>query len=175
MAPSNENSSELLVQSTKDIYSTYNKLGGDEKLALLYYIYEAMGEDITPAAPTAADPNLAPVLLGNFYTISKDDQLAVMRQIAAGEDSEYSRAYGALTPNNKLLVWFAWAQAMGDTVVDMPSNYQPAQAIGKVLEQIEDLDFQQQISLLREIADQMGHSDVQPIPTQAETGKTSSL
>jgi hypothetical protein len=170
-----ENTSELLDQDTQSIFADYDKLGVDDKLALLYGIYEAMGESITPAAPTAADPNLAPVLLGNFYQLSPEQQLDVMRQIVASEDSEYSRAYGGLTANNQLLVWFGWAQAMGNTVVDMPANYQPAQTLNKVVNNIAALDFQKQISLLREIAQKMGYSEVKPIPTQAETGKTSSL
>ncbi|MBF2003010.1 MAG: orange carotenoid protein [Synechococcales cyanobacterium M58_A2018_015] len=170
-----ETNAEVLTQQTRTLFESYGKLSGDEKLALLYYLYEAMGESITPAAPTAADPNLAPVLLGDFYNLSHDDQLAVMRQIANGEDSEYSRAYGALTPNNQLMVWFAWAQAMGKSVVDLPGDYQPAQGVTELLDQLKGLDFQEQISVLREIAASMGYSNVQPIPSQAETGKTASL
>jgi len=64
---------------------------------------------------------------------------------------------------------------MGDTVVDLPEGYQATQAINNVLSQIEGLDFEGQISLLREVAGNMGYSDVKPIPTQAETGKTPSL
>lgn len=175
MSITNDATSQLLSDDTQKVFQSYAKLDTDAKLALLYFIYEAMGEEITPAAPAAADPNLAPVLLGDFYSLSQDDQLAVMRQIANREDSEYSRAYGALGSNNQLLVWFAWAQAMGDTVVDMPSDYQSTKEINNILQQIEKLEFQEQISVLREIATQMGHSEVKSIPTQAETGKTSSL
>jgi hypothetical protein len=64
---------------------------------------------------------------------------------------------------------------MGDTVVDMPNDYQSTEAINNTLSQIEGLDFEGQISLLREIVGKMGYSEVKPIPTQAETGKTSSL
>jgi hypothetical protein len=98
-----------------------------------------------------------------------------MRAIVNREDTELSRAYGGLTENNQLAVWYAWAVGMGDTVVDMPQDYQATQAINDALSQIEGLDFEGQISLLREIVGNMGYSDVQPIPTQAETGKTASL
>ncbi|MCU0526423.1 MAG: orange carotenoid protein [Elainella sp. Prado103] len=167
--------SQLLSEKTQSAFDAYTQLNTDAKLALLYFIYEAMGEDVTPAAPTAADPSLAPVLLGDFYQLSSEQQLAVMREIVNCEDTDYSRAYGGLTANNQLLVWFAWAQAMGDTVVDLPSGYQVDRAIKDLLGQIEQLEFQEQISVLREIASRMGYSNIQPIPTQAETGKTSSL
>ena len=175
MTLSSDNNSQLLSEKTQSVFQTYSKLNIDDRLAFLYYIYEKMGDSITPAAPAAAEPNLAPVLLGDFYNLSKDDQLTVMRQIANCEDSEYSRDYGALTANNQLLVWYAWAQGMGDTVVGMPSDYKATDAINNVLSQVENLELQEQISVLRQIATSMGYTDVQPIPTQAETGKTSSL
>ena len=153
----------------------YDKLGTDGKLAFLYYVYEKMGDSITPAAPAAAEPELAPILLGNFYKLSHDDQLNAMRDIVNGADSEYSRDYGALKENNQLVVWYAWAQAMGESVVGMPEGYSASEAITNVLGQVEKLDFDQQISLLREIAGTMGHTNVQEIPTQAQTGKTASL
>lgn len=172
---SSDSNAQIFSDETQSVFKTYSGLDTDAKLALLYYVYEKMGKSITPAAPAAAEPELAPLLLGNFFKRSGEDQLAIMREVVNGEDTEYSQAYGALTPNNQLLVWYAWAQGMGKTVIDMPGSYQPVKAIADTLSQIEKLEFQEQISLLREIATQMGYSNVQPIPTQAETGKTSSL
>ena len=98
-----------------------------------------------------------------------------MRDIVNRKDTEYSRAYGALKENNQLLVWYAWAVAMGETVVDIPENYKPTEAINNLLSQIEGLEFEQQISVLRAIAAELGYSEVKPIETQAQTGKTPSL
>lgn len=162
-------------EETKKALETYNSLSTDEKLALLYYIYKKMGDSITPAAPTAANPEMAPQLLGEFYQLSDEQQLSTMREIVNREDTELSRSYGGLTENNQLVVWYAWAIGMGDTVVDMPPGYEASQSINKALSQIESLDFEGQISTLREIAGNMGYSEVKPIPTQAETGKTASL
>lgn len=167
--------SQAQLPETQKVVDAFETLGTDEKLALLYFIYEKMGKSITPAAPAATDPELAPKLLGDFFKLSQDDQLTVMRQIVNCEDTEYSRAYGILKENNQLMVWFAWAQGMGDTVVDLPEDYKATQAIDDVLSQVEKLDFDAQISVLRTVASNMGYTDVKPIPTQAETGKTSSL
>jgi hypothetical protein len=162
-------------EDSKKVLEAFEALGTDEKLALFYYVYEKMGESITPAAPTAANPEMAPRLLGEFYEMSDDEQLAVMREIVNREDTELSRAYGALTVNNQLVVWYAWAIGMGDTVVDLPEGYEATKAINDALSQIEGLDFEGQISMLREFVGNMGYSDVKPIPTQKETGKTPSL
>ena len=167
--------SQALSEETQKVVKAFEGFGTDEKLALFYLIYEKMGESITPAAPTATDPTLAPLLMGNFYQLSDDEQLVIMRQIVNREDTEYSRAYGALKENNQLMVWYAWAQGMGDTVVDLPAGYKATQPINNVLSQLEGLSFDEQISVLRTIAADMGYSDVEPVPTQAETGKTASL
>ncbi|HEY9849716.1 MAG TPA: orange carotenoid protein N-terminal domain-containing protein [Leptolyngbyaceae cyanobacterium] len=175
VASQNTIKSQALTQETLKVVENFENLGTDEKLALLYFIYKKMGDSITPAVPAATDPELAPKLLGDFYQLSDEDQLAVMRQIVNCENTEYSHAYGVLKENNQLMVWFAWAQAMGNTVVDMPSDYNATEAINSILSQIEGLDFEGQISVLRTVASRMGYNEIKPIATQAETGKTPSL
>lgn len=174
-ASQNVDPSEYLGNEIQGAMVDFNQLQTDDQLALLYYIYTKMGDSITPAAPQAAEPELAPILLGDFYNLSHQDQLQVMRDIVNRKDSEYSRDYGALKENNQLLVWYAWAVAMGETVVGMPTDYSPSDAISKALQRIEALEFEQQMSLLRELVSNMGYSDVKAAPSQAETGKTSSL
>jgi hypothetical protein len=173
--PSNRIDSQILSRETQSVFDAYSALETDAKLALLYYVYEKMGKSITPAAPAAADPELLPMLFDQFFERSGEEQLQIMREIANGADTEYSRAYGALNPDNQLLVWYAWAREMGDTVIDIPSDYSPSQDLKGVLSQIENLDFQEQISVLREAATRMGYTSVKPLPTQAQTGKTPSL
>jgi hypothetical protein len=164
-----------LSNETQNIVQTINGLGTDEKLALLYFVYEKMGDSITPAAPAAAEPQLAPMLLDDFYKLSHDQQLNIMRGIVNRDDTPYSHAYGALTANNQLLVWYAWAIDMGERIVDIPEGYEATEAVNGVLGQIEGLEFEQQISVLRDVANNMGYTDVKPIATQDEVGKTSSL
>lgn len=166
---------QYLPEETQKVVQTFEQLGVDEKLALLYYAYGKMGSSITPAAPEATDPELAPRLMGEYFELSDQDQFEIMRDIAACKNTEWSHAYAALKENNQLMVWYAWARGMGDTVVDLPGDYKATEAINNVLSHLEGLDFQEQISFMREVAARMGYSDVKPIPTQAETGKTASL
>ncbi|PSB27005.1 orange carotenoid protein N-terminal domain-containing protein [Stenomitos frigidus] len=168
-------STDYLSEKTQTTLDAFSQLGTDAKLALLYLIYQKMGDSITPAAPTATDPELAPLLMEDFYRLPHEKQLDAMRDIVNGADTDYAHAYGALKENNQLMVWFAWAQAMGKTVIGLPAGYQAEQAVTKALGQIEGLAFEAQISLLREIVSRMGYSNIKPIPTQAETGKTASL
>ncbi|HEY9804401.1 MAG TPA: orange carotenoid protein N-terminal domain-containing protein [Leptolyngbyaceae cyanobacterium] len=170
-----KNIAQAQTNETQSVVDAFNKLDTDAKLAWFYFVYEEMGESITPAAPAAAEPELAPLLLGNFFQLSHDEQLNIMRDIVNRVDTEYSRAYGALKENNQLLVWYVWAVAMGNEIVGMPDDYEGSQAVNDLLAQIEELEFEQQMSVFRTIAGEMGYTEVQPIETQAETGKTPSL
>jgi hypothetical protein len=172
---SHKNVSQALSDKTLKVVENFNALDTDTKLAWFYFVYEKMGKSITPAAPNAAEPELAPMLLGDYLKLSPSAQLTIMRDIVECKDTDYSRAYGAIKENNQLLVWYAWAVAMGDTVVGMPSDYQRTDTINNLLSQLEKLDFEGQISVLRTIAGEMGYSEVKPIETQAQTGKTPSL
>ncbi|MBE9105664.1 orange carotenoid protein [Nostoc cf. edaphicum LEGE 07299] len=167
--------SQAQSNETQELVDRFNALDTDAKLAWFYFVYKKMGDSITPAAPAAAEPELAPLLLGDYFKLSKEQQLEIMRDIVNRKDTEYSRAYGAIKENNQLLVWYAWAVAMGDTVVGIPASYQPSQAVNDLLSEIEGLDFEEQMSVFRTIAGEVGYTDVKPIATQAETGKTSSL
>ncbi|BAY07758.1 orange carotenoid protein N-terminal domain-containing protein [Calothrix sp. NIES-2098] len=174
-ASQDKNVSQALTNETQKVVEAFNALDTDAKLAWFYFVYEKMGDSITPAAPAAAEPNLAPILLGDYLDLSDEEQLAIMRQIVNREATDYSRAYGALKENNQLLVWYAWAVAMGDKVVDLPEDYETTDRIDNLLSQLEGLDFEGQMSVLRTIAGNMGYSDVKPVETQAQTGKTPSL
>ncbi|MBC6432374.1 orange carotenoid protein [Nostoc sp. HG1] len=167
--------SQAQSNESQKLVDAFNNLDTDAKLAWFYLVYKRMGDSITPAAPAAAEPELAPLLLGDYFKLSNEQQLDIMRDIVNRKDTEYSRAYGAIKENNQLLVWYAWAVAMGDTVVDLPASYKPTKAINDLVSQIEKLDFDEQISVFRTIAGEVGYTDVKPIETQAETGKTSSL
>ncbi|MDZ8226079.1 orange carotenoid protein N-terminal domain-containing protein [Nostoc sp. ChiVER01] len=167
--------SQAQSNESQNLVDAFNKLDTDAKLAWFYLVYKKMGDSITPAAPAAAEPELAPLLLGDYFELSDEQQLDIMRDIVNRKDTEYSRAYGAIKENNQLLVWYAWAVAMGDKVVDLPASYKPTKAITDLVSQIEKLDFDEQISVFRTISGEVGYTDVKPIETQAETGKTSSL
>jgi Orange carotenoid protein, N-terminal len=170
----NKNTIPNLSEAVLEAVNNFENLNADDQLAALYLIYKKMGDSVTPAAPNAANPNLAPMLLEDFLTLANDKQLEIMRDIANCKDTDYSRAYGALTANNQLLVWFIWAEEMGNRVVGFPDNAATS-TVNQIVSQVENLSFEEQMFLLREIATNMGYTDVKPIPSQAETGKTSSL
>jgi Orange carotenoid protein, N-terminal len=166
---------QALTEEAQAVVEGFDKLDTDAKLAWFYIVYKQMGESITPAAPLAAEPELAPRLLQDYLKLPQDEQLQIMRDIVEKENTEYSRAYGALKDNNQLLVWYVWAEQMGKSVIGMPNDYTPSDNVKSLLSNIQNLEFEGQMSVFRTIVNQMGYSNVKPVETQAQTGKTASL
>ncbi len=137
----------------------FRNLEVDQQLALFWFIYTEMGGAITPAAPGAStvSPTIAEGLFNQVKEMSHEEQLQVQRDLIAGKNSLLSREYGALGDTTKLLFWYRLAQGMESAViVPMPQGYEMNQKGKELLEQIKAMDFEQQITLLRDIVSPMG-------------------
>jgi hypothetical protein len=139
-----------LDRNLSSALNSYQSLSTDEKLALLWYVYEKMGTSVTPAAPGAASDEIAEGLYNQVKELSFPEQLDVQRQIIEGKNSLVSREYGSLSKNTKLYFWYRLAQGMDEgTIIPVPDDYQPSGAVNQLLSQIESIDFEQQITFLR--------------------------
>lgn len=132
-------------------FIAYQNLSTDDKLALLWYVYTKMGSSVTPAAPGAASDEIAEGLFNQVKELPFDEQLDVQRKIIEGQDTVISREYGALSENTQLYFWYRLAQGMeAGTIIPVPDNYEPAGAVTELVSQIELLEFEQQITFLRD-------------------------
>ncbi|WP_287129725.1 orange carotenoid protein N-terminal domain-containing protein [Candidatus Cyanaurora vandensis] len=151
---------------SEDVRSSDNQFDGlsvDDKLAVFYFLYREMGESVTPAALGAANTELASGFFTEFNSLAKgDDQLEAQRAIVRGDDIPLSRAYSSQTENNKLAIWYLIAQRMGGDVTGVPEGYELTDAGNKSFEAVKNLDFEQQITFFRDIANRMGSSPVEP-------------
>ena len=131
--------------------SSYGNLSTDEKLAFLWYVYTKMGTSVTPAAPGAAADEIVEGLYNQVKDLSHEEQLDVQRKIIESQDSMISREYGSFSENSKLYFWYRLAQGMETgTIVPMPDNYQASGSTTELLSQIEAMEFNQQITFLRD-------------------------
>ena len=138
-------------QDVSRALSSYGNLSTDEKLALLWYVYTKMGTSVTPAAPGAAADAIVEGLFNQVKELSHEEQLDVQRKIINSQDSLISREYGSLSENSKLDFWYRLAQGMETgTIIPMPDNYEPSGSVTELLSQIEAMEFQQQITFLRD-------------------------
>jgi len=146
------------VNDSNNAIQIFKRLGTDEQLALLWFIYEQMGDRVTPAAPGSASPDIAAGLYDQAKAMDHNQQLEAMRAIAQKEQSsQISREYGSLSSNTKLAFWFYLAQGMDKgEIVPMPEDYELTPQGQDLLAAIESMDFEEQITVLRNAADAMG-------------------
>ncbi|MBD2773517.1 orange carotenoid protein N-terminal domain-containing protein [Iningainema tapete] len=139
------------------IATVFKSLLVDDQLTVLWFAYTEMGRSIAPAATGAARLQLANGLLNQIKQMSHDKQLQVIRDLAAQKNTEFSRSYGTLSANTKLAFWYELSELMvKGYVVPMPAGYQISRDGAQILEAIKQLDFGEQIALLRKIVIDMG-------------------
>jgi hypothetical protein len=137
----------------------FQSLKIDDQLALLWFVYTEMGDAITPAAPGAAEPDIAEGLFNQVKALSHQEQLEVQRNLLKGKNTLISREYGSLSDNTKLLFWYRLAQGMEQgTIIPMPEDYELPEDGSQLLAALESMDFEQQITFLRKSVTNSGSS-----------------
>ncbi len=153
----NKEPSEVRLGDGQAVEDHFAELAVDEKLAVLYFLYKAMGSSVTPAALGTANIDTLTTFFSEFNALDQGDaQLDAQRAIVRGDDTSLSREYACQTENNKLAIWFLIAARMGTDVIGIPDDYQLPELGQKSLTAIQGLDFEYQITFLRHVAEQMG-------------------
>ena len=154
---SNLFSSAQLVDAVPATTAQIKRLSVDDQLALLWFAYTEIGRSITPAAPGAARLQLAEGLLNQIKQMSHAEQFQVMRDLVTKANTQISRSYGILSINTKLAFWYQLAEMMKNGfVVPVPAGYRMSRDTEKALETLQQLDFGQQITVLRNAVVDMG-------------------
>ncbi|MEO1067686.1 MAG: orange carotenoid protein N-terminal domain-containing protein [Cyanobacteria bacterium J06638_6] len=145
------------VTPVSSVTAAFKGLATDEQLGLLWVLYENMGRAVTPAAPGAARLQFAEGLLTQVRTLPPGEQLQFMRNLVERKNTPATRAYGVLTNNTKLAFWYQLAEDMrAGTVIPVPDYYKLGEAALVVFGQLSKLDFNQQITVLRQAVVAMG-------------------
>ncbi|NJL44914.1 MAG: hypothetical protein HC922_02490 [Leptolyngbyaceae cyanobacterium SM2_3_12] len=77
----------------------------DEQLAMLWQIYNTLGQAFAASSPVALFSQAVQQLLSQFNQVDRQDQLEILRDILLGADTRFAKAYGALNINMKLAFW----------------------------------------------------------------------
>lgn len=146
----------LTLDAVKQPLQQFEQFDADTQLALLWYGYLDIKENLTPA-PSHKVEDLAQAIYDQISPLSDEDQLQAQRDIANRADTAISREYGALSPSAKLEVWLLLAQGMesGD-IVNVPNDYQLPDQTQDFVNHIKGLDFEQRINFTRNAVTKMG-------------------
>ncbi len=145
------------IPQINEVIESLEQLSIDDQLALLWYVYEGMGDSVTPAAPGAAGEDIAEGLFNQVKEKSPEEQLQIQRDIAGRKNTQMSRQYGSLGENTKLLFWYLLAEGMSsETIIPMPEDYQMSEDIQQLLTRVKALEYEEQITFLRQVVMGMG-------------------
>lgn len=144
-------------ETTRSALEIFQRFDVDTQLALLWYGYLDLKDQLKPAPPDSVEvPGKA--VFDQIQNMSHQEQLQVQRDLLQGEASEVSSAYNSLSRHAKLEVWLLLAQGMEEgTVIQVPSDYQLPSETDQFTEQIKQLDFEQRISFMLAAMDQTRH------------------
>lgn len=143
-------------QTTQDALKTFQNFDTDAQLALLWYGYLDLKENLQPHGSRSAEVP-AQALVDQIQAFDQQKQLEVQREIINRADSPVSKSYASLSSSGKLEVWLLLAQGMerGD-IINVPESYELPAGTHDFAQQIKQLDFEQRINFMRSAAVEMG-------------------
>ncbi|MBD2060365.1 Orange carotenoid protein [Oculatella sp. FACHB-28] len=152
-----------IKNNQKEAVQAFQQFNIDEQLALLWYLYKDIGNQISPEPnDNSTGSPIAGSWVNQIKQAPKEEQLQIQRDIASRKDTEYSHQYGALDSSTKLFFWYALAQSMDEgSVIQVPSDYNlPEQAQG-FLEQLKPLSLEDKITFAKSVVLPMGSGSPQ--------------
>ncbi len=135
----------------------FNKLGTEDKLALIWFAYLEMGKTLSIATPDPVNMQFASSTLSQIKLMSFSEQAQLMHDLAERIDRPICRIYATWSVNIKLGFWFQlgkWMEA--GIVTPIPQGYQLSANAAAVLQAIRVVDPGQQITILRNAVVDMG-------------------
>ncbi|TVP69153.1 MAG: hypothetical protein EA342_04035 [Leptolyngbya sp. LCM1.Bin17] len=92
----------LQFEHTIDLFKTIDV---DCQLALLWQIYDTLGQAFAAIAPVALFSQAVQQLINQLDQVHRDDKIDVLRDILAGADTRFTQAYQSLNSNMRLAFW----------------------------------------------------------------------
>lgn len=131
----------------------------DERLGLLWVVYQQMEPSVLRAAAAALFSQTVQGVFNQVWQLSRTDQVDALRDIVAGEPTRISQAYTNLNANMKLALWYRLTQAMTQRKMSPPKISQRCSSASKTLvDDMSQMGFNEQIFFLRQMIEQVGQT-----------------
>lgn len=141
---------------TRQSLRTFQSFDADTQLALLWFGYLDIKDQLTPGNTYSSEQNAA-AIFDQIRALPHDQQLQAQRDIVSRAETPISRLYGSTSTSSQLEVWLRLAQGMEEgTIIPMPADYQLPEATHEFVEQIRQLGFEQRINFMRSAVIEMG-------------------
>ena len=142
-------------ESTRQAVEKFRSFDVDTQLGLFWLGYLDLKDKLNPGNAASAQ-DTAGSLFDQFISLSQEEQLQAMRDIASGANSEISHTYSSLSSSGKLDTWLRLAQGMEDGRIIGLSDYQPPDETKDFVDQITSFDLEKRIDFSRSVVIEMG-------------------
>lgn len=143
-------------ETSKQALEAFRRFDVDTQLAILWFGYKDIKDQLTPANATSAQVEAESVFHA-IQALSPEGQLQAQRDIIAGSDTDITRAYSAMSSSSKLDIWLRLAQGMDKgTIIQVPSDYELPSETQDFVAKIKQLDFEERINFTRSAVIDMG-------------------
>ena len=134
-----------------DIEAKFCALGTDDKLAVLWQVYDGLGESVIENPDDNKESDSSSDLYGQLGEKSKDDQLQFMRDVISGNNNDQTSAYSKLSDTTKVALWYRLGQGMSEgNVVQVPGDYKLSDEAQDVATDIGAINFDQKYIIMRD-------------------------
>jgi hypothetical protein len=142
--------------NTKQALEMFQRFDTDTKLALLWYGYLDIKDDLTPAPPSSVE-TMGQTLFDQVQALSKEEQLQAQRDMVEGAASDIGRTYAAFDTSGRMEAWLLLGRGMEEgTIIQVPSDYELPESTNEFMQRISELDFEQRINFMRSAVMDMG-------------------
>jgi hypothetical protein len=142
--------------TSKEALRDFQRFDADTQLAILWFGYLDIKNQLTPANTTSAQEEAAAVF-NQIQALPPEKQLQAQRDIITGADNQITRAYTSVSSSSKLDIWLRLAQGMEKgTVIQVPSNYQLPAETQQFVNKIKQVDFEERLNFMRSAVIEMG-------------------
>lgn len=123
----------------------------DKKLAILWYVYEGIGDARLEEPDENKEPDTSVDLYNKLKDKSNDEQLQFMRDVLSGNSNDATNEYQSLNNTTKVALWYRLGEGMaGDNVVPVPADYDLSDEAKALVEKVNDIDFDQRYIFMRD-------------------------
>lgn len=144
---------------TKQSLEKFRRFDADTQLALLWFGYLDIKDQLHPGSSQAISEPIAQAFYDQIKAKPQQEQLQIQREIVSGAGTPTSQEYTALSSSGKLMLWLLLAQGIErNEIVGVPADYQLPDETNEFVNQIRQLEFEQRINFMRSAAVEMGTS-----------------
>lgn len=136
--------------TTQQALALFSGYDVDTQLALLWFGYLDIKDELNPAPPDAVE-TMGNTLYDQVKTLSSpEEQLQAQRDMLQGADNEIGRAYQAFDSSARMESWLLIARGMEKgEIVQVPNDYQLPEHTQEFTNMIKQIDFQERINFMR--------------------------